>query len=282
MTEHMEHKQEPEPAAQSQPQEEKVVLPADQSGKIKWFDDVKGYGFILSADNREVFVHRKYIEGFKSGIVEEHDSVTYALQPGEKFQARNVTVANYLDKRRYFNASKRYFRDAQEKRERVTVKMLGKRTAEGLIKRVEPYAVGLEINPGEELEISKLDIKYIYANRYADLVQNRVRVEQSIRSLNLKPAEKVQDRFKVTWEALHQFRMTRTRLICYLLEGESFLGSITWFNKYLIGFTLAPRKEIVIFRHAIFNYKVFEVPRQNNRPPFKRRDGGGPRYNEPR
>lgn len=30
-------------------------------GKVKWFNDTKGYGFVLSDDNNEYFVHWKSI-----------------------------------------------------------------------------------------------------------------------------------------------------------------------------------------------------------------------------
>lgn len=32
-------------------------------GQVKWFDDVRGYGFLVAQDGAEVFVHRDYIVG---------------------------------------------------------------------------------------------------------------------------------------------------------------------------------------------------------------------------
>jgi CspA family cold shock protein len=53
-------------------------------GKVKWFNPRKGYGFIGTADGRDVFVHYSSItaEGFKT--LDEGDSVTFDIVEGEK------------------------------------------------------------------------------------------------------------------------------------------------------------------------------------------------------
>lgn len=53
-------------------------------GNVKWFDSKKGYGFILSADSRDVFVHYSSIEanGFRS--LREGEAVEYEQFEGEK------------------------------------------------------------------------------------------------------------------------------------------------------------------------------------------------------
>lgn len=60
-------------------------------GIIKWFHQKKGYGFIISEDGKEIFVHFSSIqgEGFKS--LREGDEVTFEITQGEKGdQATNV------------------------------------------------------------------------------------------------------------------------------------------------------------------------------------------------
>lgn len=63
------------------------------TGKVKWFDSKKGYGFITSEDGKEVFVHFSGIvtDGFKS--LNEGQKVAFKLGNGAKGeQAVNVTV----------------------------------------------------------------------------------------------------------------------------------------------------------------------------------------------
>lgn len=63
-----------------------------KNGKVKFFNDSKGYGFIVDTDEegKEYFVH-------VSGLIDEvreNDDVTYELQEGRKgLNAVNVKLA---------------------------------------------------------------------------------------------------------------------------------------------------------------------------------------------
>ena len=62
-------------------------------GKGKWFDSKKGYGFIMSENGKEIFVHFSGIaaKGFKS--LNEGQTVEFEVANGAKGeQAVNVTV----------------------------------------------------------------------------------------------------------------------------------------------------------------------------------------------
>ena len=62
-------------------------------GKVKWFNPKKGFGFIVTADGRDIFVHYSSIssDGFKS--LTEGDPVTFDLVESDKgFRAENVIV----------------------------------------------------------------------------------------------------------------------------------------------------------------------------------------------
>lgn len=62
-------------------------------GKVKWFNQEKGYGFIEVEGDKDVFVHYSAIQqdGFKT--LKEGDSVEFDVVEGQKGpQAENVTV----------------------------------------------------------------------------------------------------------------------------------------------------------------------------------------------
>jgi CspA family cold shock protein len=61
-------------------------------GKVKWFHDAKGYGFIELEDGKDIFVHYSAIniEGYKT--LAEGQEVEFELADGDKGpRAANVT-----------------------------------------------------------------------------------------------------------------------------------------------------------------------------------------------
>ncbi|HDI83828.1 cold-shock protein [bacterium] len=60
-------------------------------GKVKWFNDRKGYGFIAMEDGTDVFVHFSSISGDGYKTLREGDEVEFEIVEGEKGpKAENV------------------------------------------------------------------------------------------------------------------------------------------------------------------------------------------------
>jgi len=62
-----------------------------QTGTVKWFDNAKGYGFIVGPSGEDVFVHYRAIvgEGYRS--LAEGQEVEFVASQGEKgWQASEV------------------------------------------------------------------------------------------------------------------------------------------------------------------------------------------------
>ena len=67
---------------------------ASEKGKVRWFNNKKGYGFIQKdSDGKDIFIHYSAItmEGYKT--LKTNDSVAFEVVEGEKGpQAANVTL----------------------------------------------------------------------------------------------------------------------------------------------------------------------------------------------
>jgi len=61
-------------------------------GKVKWFSNQKGYGFIAQETGEDVFVHHSVIQGDGYKTLEEGQEVEYETEKGPKgMQATKVT-----------------------------------------------------------------------------------------------------------------------------------------------------------------------------------------------
>lgn len=59
-------------------------------GKVKFFNDTKGFGFIAAEDGKEYFVHQT---GLNAGIkITQNDEVTFDVEQGDR-GAKAVNVA---------------------------------------------------------------------------------------------------------------------------------------------------------------------------------------------
>jgi CspA family cold shock protein len=60
-------------------------------GTVKWFNDTKGFGFITSETDGDVFVHHTAIQGNGFKSLAEGDKVSFDIEKGPKgLKAVNV------------------------------------------------------------------------------------------------------------------------------------------------------------------------------------------------
>ena len=67
------------------------------NGKVKWFNNEKGYGFIEYKENEDIFVHYSSIrvDGYKTLV--EGESVKFELVTTDKgLQAKNVYLCSVI------------------------------------------------------------------------------------------------------------------------------------------------------------------------------------------
>lgn len=63
------------------------------TGKVKWFNNTKGYGFITRDQGDDIFVHYSSIRGDGYRSLEEGQKVEFTVTDGKKGQqAQDVTL----------------------------------------------------------------------------------------------------------------------------------------------------------------------------------------------
>ena len=63
-----------------------------ETGKVKWFNDSKGFGFITRESGPDVFVHHSAIQSDGFRTLAEDQEVEFEVVQGQKGpQAQNVT-----------------------------------------------------------------------------------------------------------------------------------------------------------------------------------------------
>jgi len=77
------------------------------SGKIKWFDNRKGFGFIAQESGQDVFVHFSSIQGEGFKTLNEGDEVIFDVIPATEGSKPRTSSARTSSSRVEFPAGQR-------------------------------------------------------------------------------------------------------------------------------------------------------------------------------
>ncbi len=74
----------PDVSAVSPPPPAAVVQPGRRTGRVKWFDARKGFGFVIQEDGSEIFVHHTGIAGEGYKRLEDGQPIEYEVEMTDK------------------------------------------------------------------------------------------------------------------------------------------------------------------------------------------------------
>lgn len=64
-------------------------------GKVKWFSDEKGFGFLSTEEGKDVFVHFSDVQMEGRKTLKENESVDFDVEASDKGpRAKNVQIIN--------------------------------------------------------------------------------------------------------------------------------------------------------------------------------------------
>ncbi|STX28728.1 cold shock protein; Qin prophage [Legionella beliardensis] len=64
-----------------------------ETGRVKWFNEKKGFGFIVNQNGDDIFIHYRDINGTGFLTLHENELVSYTVAKGPKgYKAQDVTV----------------------------------------------------------------------------------------------------------------------------------------------------------------------------------------------
>ena len=68
-------------------------MSSTETGIVKWFNEKKGFGFILNDAGEDVFVHYREIKGDGFKTLHENERVSFLVDKGPKgLKAREVAI----------------------------------------------------------------------------------------------------------------------------------------------------------------------------------------------
>ena len=110
---------------------------------------------------------------------------------------------------------------------------------------------------GQERSVQKSDVKYCYKDIDAENVVAIVQYDDEIKNKQLQPVLTQDEQYTIESQTIREARVEGNSIRIVLREGEIFQGEVDWISPYEIKLVLENGSKIVVFRHAIYEFEVF-------------------------
>ena len=124
------------------------------------------------------------------------------------------------------------------------------------IKDLKKYEFILTVDD-EDKEYPKTDAKYCYKGEDAGKVQPLLRYNEEVKAQKLTPIIPRKKRYSINTAEVRNARKDHYPIEVTVREGEVFHGSVDWVSPYEIKMILENGSKVVVFRHAICDFKAF-------------------------
>jgi len=136
---------------------------------------------------------------------------------------------------------------------RLTFGLHGKRVLSGTVKATAPYSITVELDSGEEEEIHKLQIKFVYVPTDWKRAKKAIKTDKALSKAPRDPVPRPQDRYGCSDKRVFTFIDRGDEIAITTLEGEVIRGKPVWFSRYEIAVEVRGDATIYVFRHALHN-----------------------------
>ena len=238
--------------------------PHRERGILKWFDVNKNYGFILTHDNKDLFVHRRNLVNYKNNIFLEGDEVEFELFKTETgIQARRVKKVRNFGKRLLGDIGTSYLKKLISGKIKITCLLTKNRKVTGLIKKVTPYEIILDVEGTDGVAIPKLEILYLHKEHYTERLGGLISTNETVKEATKSEISlKVTERYHINNDTLKEAFNKNATVRLTLIDGTTISGAINWFTKYELLFWVHPKANLFIMRHAVCDFVIEKIPEQ--------------------
>lgn len=232
----------------------KAVIPRDYLGTLSQHPE-KGSNPNQSSHVSDVHDDELQVEGtrLQPGA---HDDVESGTNEGTRKQVSATDASKPKSKRvNRPTFGNLYIQKQIEFQTEMVFCLYDHHSISGTLQGFNKYEFTLRVD-GENLEISRKDLKFCYKAQDTDKLQAILQHDETIQELELGPVGSPEEGFQIDTRQLVAAREGRDPIEVKLREGEVFRGSVDWESPNEIKLVLRNGAKIVLFRSAVQDFRV--------------------------